>query len=168
MRGACLCPPISVGAAESKMVLPFTGWAHMLSRDRLTVLLTVLTIFLFQTHWVDDLGTGDSDLPGITVAAIGGMLLATGLLLRRRGVGVAVLVLGFLFVGLVSAADLRGLDTTGTAAPDILTHWRDGLGWGFTLAVALTLALSVAGMAVLLTNVRLGVSRQTPRAPARP
>jgi len=134
----------------------------MLSRDWLTVLLTVLTIFLFQTHWVDDLGTGDPDVPGMTVAAIGSMLLATGVLFRRRVIGVAVLVLGFVFVGLVSAADLRGLDTAGTAAPDILTHWRDGLGWGFTLAVGLTLALSVAGMAVCLTNLRLGVSRRTP------
>ena len=134
----------------------------MFSRDRLTVLLAGLTVFLFQTHWVDDLGTADPDVPGITVAAIGSMLLATGLLLRRRVVGVAVLVLGFLFVGLVSAADLRGLDKTGSAAPDILAHWRDGLGWGFTLAVALTLALSVAGMAVLFTNVRLGIRRRRP------
>ena len=134
----------------------------MLSRDRPMVLLTVLTIFLFQTHWIDDLGAGDRDLPGSTVAAIGSMLLATGLLLRRRVVGAAVLGLGLLFVALVSAADLRGLDTTGTAAPDILAHWRDGLGWGFTLAVALTLALSLAGMAVLFTNVRLGTRRRAP------
>ena len=134
----------------------------MWSRDRLTVLLAGLTIFLFQTHWVDDLGTGDPDVPGITVAAIGGMLLAIGLRLRRRVVGVTVLVLGFLFVALVSAADLRGVDTTGTAAPDILAHWRDGLGWGFTLAVALTLASSVAGIGLLLTNIRFGISRRTP------
>jgi len=134
----------------------------MFSRDRLTVLLAGLTMFLFQTHWVDDLGTGDPDVPGITVAAIGSLLLAIGLLLRPRVIGVAVLVLGFLFVALVSAADLRGLDTTGTPARDILAHWRDGLGWGLTLAVALTLALSVAGVAVLLTNVRFGISRRTP------
>ena len=134
----------------------------MFSRDRPTVLLAGLTMFLFQTHWVDDLGTGDPDVPGITVAAIGSMLLATGLLLRRRVVRVAVLLLGFLFVGLVSAADLRGLDTSGTAAPDILAHWRDGLGWGFTLAVALTLALSLAGMVLLLTNIRFGISRRAP------
>ena len=82
--------------------------------------------------------------------------------LRRRVVGVAVLLLGLLFVGLVSAADLRGLDTSGTAAPDILAHWRDGLGWGFTPAVALTLALSLAGMVLLLTNIRFGISRRAP------
>jgi hypothetical protein len=134
----------------------------MVSRDRLTVLLDGVTMVLFQTHWVDDLGTGDADLPGITVAAIGGLLLSTGLLLRRRVIGVAVLVLGFLVVALVSAADLRGLDTTGTPAPDILAHWRDGLGWGFTLAVALTLALSLAGIVILLAKVRFRIRRRTP------
>jgi Na+/phosphate symporter len=119
---------------------------------RLTVLLTALTLVLFQTHWVDDLGTDEPDVLGIGVSAIGSALLVTGLLLRRRGCGRALLVLGFLFVAFVSAADLCGLDTNGAFAPDVVAHWRDHLGWGLTLAVALTAFLSLAGVVVLITG----------------
>ena len=122
----------------------------MFSSARLTVLLAGLTLLLFQTHWIDDLATAEPDVLGITVSAVGCMLLVTGLLLRRRVFGFALLVLGFLFVALVSAADLRGVDPTGALAPDIIAHWRDGLGWGFTLAVALTLILSLTGVVVLI------------------
>jgi hypothetical protein len=130
----------------------------MFSSARLTMVFAGLTVLLFQTHWIDDFTTAEPDVLGITVSAVGGALLVAGLLLRRRGFGLALLVLGFLFVALVSAADLRGVDTTGALAPDIVAHWRDGLGWGFTLAVALTLILSLAGMVVLI----IGVIRNSP------
>jgi hypothetical protein len=61
-------------------------------------------------------------------------------------------VLGFLFVALVSAADLCGLDPNGNFAPDVIAHWRDHLGWGLTLAVALTFFFSLAGVLVLITR----------------
>ena len=126
----------------------------MFSPARLMLLLTALTIFLFQTHWVDDLGTADRDVLGITISTVGSVLLFTGLLLLRRGCRRAVLALGFLFVAFVSAADLRGLDTEGAFAPDVMAHWRDNLGYGLTLAVALTLFLSLAGVVLLTTMVR--------------
>ena len=122
----------------------------MFSPARLLVLLTGFTLLLFQTHWVDDLGTDEPDVLGIAVSAIGSVLLGTGLLLGRRWWGHALLVLGFLFVTFVSAADLRGLDETGALAPDVVAHWREGLGWGFTLAVVLTFVLSLAGVVVLI------------------
>jgi hypothetical protein len=134
----------------------------MFPPTRLMLLLTGFTMFLFQTHWVDDLGTADRDVLGITVSAVGSVLLLSGLLLLRRGRRRAVLALGFLLVAFVSAADLRGLDTQGALAPDVMAHWRDNLGYGLTLAVALTLFLSLAGV-VLLTMVRpprRGVHRQ--------
>jgi hypothetical protein len=124
---------------------------------RLTVLLTGLTLLLFQTHWVDDLGTDEPDVLGITVSAVGCVLLMTGLLLRRRGYGRVLLALGFLFVAFVSGADLCGLDAKGALAPDVVAHWRDDLGWGLTLAVALTFFLSLAGVVVLITRARPGV-----------
>jgi hypothetical protein len=122
----------------------------MFSPARLTFLLTGLTAFLFQTHWVDDLGTDDSDVLGITVSAVGSALLFGGLLLEKRRRQRAVLLLGFLFVAFVSTADLCGLDAEGALAPDLVGHWRKTLGWELTLAVALTLFSSLAGI-VLLT-----------------
>ena len=125
----------------------------MFSRARLMLLLTGLTAFLFQTHWLDDLGTDERDVLGITVSAVGSVLLVGGLLLLRRPGGRrALLVLGFLFVTFVSAADLCGLGADGTLAPDVVAHWRDSLGWGVTLAVALTLVLSLAAVLVLTTT----------------
>jgi hypothetical protein len=129
----------------------------MVSPARLIVLLTGLTILLFQTHWVDDLGTDERDVLGITVSAVGSVLLVSGLLLRSRGCGRALLVLGFLLVAFVSAADLCGLDTEGALAPDVVAHWRDDLGWRLTLAVALTFFLSLAGVVVLTTRIRRGI-----------
>ena len=119
------------------------------------LLLTGLTTVLFQTHWIDDLGTDEHDVLGITVSAFGSVLLLSGLLLFRRSRGRrALLVLGFLFVAFVSAADLSGLGPQGTFAPDVVAHWRDNLGWGMTLAVALTLVLSLAALLVLTTRMR--------------
>ncbi len=124
----------------------------MFSPARLMLLLTGLTMFLFQTHWVDDLGTDDRDVLGITVSAVGSVLLFSGLLLLRRGCRRALLALGFLFVAFVSAADLRGLDAEGALAPDVIAHWRDNLGYGLTLAVALTLFLEPCGRGVTHDN----------------
>jgi hypothetical protein len=122
----------------------------MFSRDRLMLLLTGLTTFLFQTHWVDDLGTEDRDVLGITVSTVGSALLLIGLFMfRRPGGRRALLVLGFLFIVFVSAADLCGLNAQGTLAPDVIAHWRDNLGWGVTLAVALTLVSSLTALLVL-------------------
>jgi hypothetical protein len=129
----------------------------------LILLITGLTTFLFQTHWVDDLGTDERDVLGITVSAFGSVLLLSGLLLLRTRGRRALIVLGFLFVAFVSAADLCGLDTRGTFAPDVVAHWRDNLGWGVTLAVAFTLVLSVAAVLVLTTRIR----RPSPSEPWR-
>jgi hypothetical protein len=127
------------------------GWHHY----RLMILLTGLTTLLFQTHWIDDLGTDERDVLGITVSAIGSLLLLSGLLLLGRPGGrPAVLVLGFLFTAFVSAADLCGLDAQGSLAPDVVAHWRDNLGWSVTLAVALTLVLSAAALLALTTWIR--------------
>jgi hypothetical protein len=126
----------------------------MFSPARVMLVITGLTMLLFQTHWVDDLGTADRDVLGITVSAVGSVLLLSGLLLLRHSCRRAVLALGFLFVAFVSAADLRGLDTEGALAPDVIAHWRDNLGYGLTLAVALTLFLSLAGVVLLTTMVR--------------
>ena len=102
----------------------------MFSPARLMFLLTGLTTFLFQTHWVDDLGTDDPDFLGITVSAVGSVILLSGVLLLRRRGRRGLLALGFLFVTLVSIADLRGLDPEGALAADVIAHWRDNLGWG--------------------------------------
>jgi hypothetical protein len=126
----------------------------MLLNARLMLLLTGLTAVLFQTHWVDDLGTNERDVLGITVSAVGSALLLSGLVLLRRRRQRALLMLGFLFVAFVSTADICGVDTEGAFAPDIVAHWRDSLGWGLMLAVALTLFSSLVGMAVLTARIR--------------
>ena len=86
-------------------------------------LLTSLTTLLFQTHWIDDLGTDEPDVLRIMVSASGSVLLLSGLVLRTRWSGRALLVLGFLFVALVSVADLCGLNAEGAFAPDLVAHW---------------------------------------------
>jgi hypothetical protein len=126
----------------------------MVSTARIMLLLTGLTTVLFQTHWVDDLGTNERDVLGITVSAVGSALLLSGLVLLRRRRQRALLVLGFLFVAFVSAADICGMDTEGAFAPDIVGHWRDRLGWGLTLAVALALFLSLVGVVVITARIR--------------
>jgi hypothetical protein len=127
----------------------------MFTPDRVVVLLTGITVLLFQTHWLDDLGTDESDVMGITVSAIGSVMLLSGLLLRKHWSGRALLVLGFLSVAFVSAADLRGLNAEGAFAPDVVAHWRETLGFRLTLAVALTLLSSLAGgVMVLLSPMR--------------
>ena len=123
----------------------------MFSPDRLVVLLTGVTALLFQTHWIDDLGTDQSDVLGITVSAVGSVLLLSGLALRRRSSGRALLTLGFLAVAFVSAADLGGLNAEGVFAPDLGAHWRESLGWRMTLAVGLTLLSSLTGVVLVLT-----------------
>jgi hypothetical protein len=126
----------------------------MFSPARLMLILTALTTLLFQTHWVDDLGTDEGDVLGITVSAVGSVLLLSGLLLQRIGGRPALLVLGLLFVAFVSTADLCGLNAQGTFAPDVVAHWRDSLGWAVTFAVALTLVLSLSAVLVLTTRIR--------------
>lgn len=64
--------------------------------DRLVVILTGVTTLLFQTHWIDDLGTDEGDVLGITVSAVGSVLLLSGLALRKRWSGRALLTLAFL------------------------------------------------------------------------
>jgi hypothetical protein len=127
----------------------------MFSLARLLLLLTGLTTFLFQTHWVDDLATDERDVLGITVSTFGSLLLLSGLLLWRHGGRRALLLLAFLFVAFVSAADLCGLDAKGVLASDLVAHWRDKLGWRLTLAVALTFVSSLAGALMLTTSVRV-------------
>lgn len=117
--------------------------------ERLLAFVTFLTVVLFQTHWVDDLPTGEPDTAGRVVSLVGTTLLLAGLLARHRRWGRIVLALGFLFVAFVSAADLSGLGQDGGFAPDVVEHWRSGLGWGFTLAVALTFVASLIGAFLL-------------------
>jgi hypothetical protein len=124
------------------------------SPDRLVILLTSLTTLLFQTHWIDDVGTDERDVLGITVSIVGSMLLLTGLVLRKSLPGRGLLVVAFLSVAFVSAADLCGLNAAGDFAPDLGAHWRDNLGWGLTLSVALTLLLSLGGATTVLTSLQ--------------
>ena len=98
--------------------------------DRLVVILTGVTTLLFQTHWIDDLGTDEGDVLGITVSAVGSVLLLSGLALRKRWSGRALLTLAFLSVAFVSAADLGGLNAEGAFAPDLEAHWREKPGVG--------------------------------------
>ena len=119
--------------------------------DRLVVILTGVTTLLFQTHWIDDLGTDEGDVLGITVSAVGSVLLLSGLALRKRWSGRALLTLAFLSVAFVSAADLGGLNAEGAFAPDLEAHWRENLGWGMTLSVGLTFLSSLAGGVLVLT-----------------
>ncbi|HWG89295.1 MAG TPA: hypothetical protein VNZ52_00450 [Candidatus Thermoplasmatota archaeon] len=112
-------------------------------------LVAILTTVAFQSHWLDDLGTGDPDVAGRVVSAVGTLFLLGGVLLLPRRAGRLALALGFLFTAMVSIADLSGLGVGGAFAPDVVEHWRSGLGWGFTALVAATLLLSVAGTAIL-------------------
>jgi hypothetical protein len=117
----------------------------------LPILWFIITLAGFQSHWLDDVGSGSrsSDAAGIAVSALGSILLLLGwwhyTRRRRRG----VLTVAYLFVALISVADFVGLHVDGSLAPSMLQHWRDGLGTGLTTTVALTLAAAIAGLVVV-------------------
>ncbi len=117
-------------------------------RDRLFLLVTLATVALFQSHWLDDVATDDPDTAGILVSATGTLLLLAGLALHRRRAGRILMAVGFLFRAFVSMADLAGLGVDGTFEPNLVAHWRDTLGWGITVVGAITFALSLAGSAL--------------------
>ena len=119
-------------------------------------LLAFITISLFQSHWIDDLGSGASDTAGVVVSAIGTLLIGAGFALRARAAGRLVLALGLLFAAFVSVADIIGLQPDGSRKPDMLNHWATGLGWMTTPAAAVTLACAVAALAVLIVGRRPG------------
>jgi hypothetical protein len=111
--------------------------------------LVLLVVLLFQSHWVDDVGTSDADVAGIAVSAAGTVALIIGLLGSRRLAGRALLALGLGFVMWVSAADLMGVQPDGSRAASIAEHWATTLGWSLTIIVAVTLMLAVAAAIVL-------------------
>lgn len=113
--------------------------------------LFVAVLVLFQSHWLDDVGSGESDTAGIAVSALGSAALLVGLLASRALVGRILLRAGLAFVIFISVADLVGLRPDGTREPDLLQHWTSGLGVGLVVAVAATL---VCASALLVAELR--------------
>ena len=107
---------------------------------------------LFQSHWLDDISTGEADAAGIAVSAVGSVLLLTGLISRRLLAGRVILTLALLFVVFVSVADLVGLKPDGFRTSNVLHHWSSDLGWTLTLTVAATLICAVLSLSCLFTG----------------
>ena len=101
-------------------------------------------LVLFQSHWLDDVGSGEPDTGGIMVSAIVSAVLVAGFLGRRCQIGRIALGLGLAFVVLVSLADLTGMQPNGELVPDLGDHWRFTLGPILVLAVATTLACALS------------------------
>jgi hypothetical protein len=112
----------------------------------------VTVLLLFQSHWLDDILTGEPDAPGIAVSAVGSLLLLTGLVSRRLLAGRVILTLALLFVVFVSVADLVGMKPDGSRTPNVLHHWRSDLGWMLTLTVAATFICAVLSLGYLFTG----------------
>ena len=111
--------------------------------------LLIVTLVLFQSHWLDDAFTGEPDAAGITVSAVGSVAVLAALLAPQSLVARIVGVLGLAFIAFVSVADLVGLQQDGSRPADMMTHWRSGLGWPLTAAVAATLVCAVASLILL-------------------
>jgi hypothetical protein len=122
------------------------------SRDRVLVWLVVAIIVLFQSHWLDDLGSGEPDIAGRIVSAIGTLALSAGVILRNAVLGRALLALALLSAVFISVADLVGLRADGTRASDIWAYWQGELGWIVTAAVMVTLLLAVMSLPQLVRS----------------
>lgn len=116
---------------------------------RLEILALVLVI-LFQSHWLNDIGSGDSDAAGILVSLIGTTMLVAGIVWRRFLAGKAILLLGLIFVILVSLADPFGIRADGSRAENIIQHLQAEFGPLLTLAVAATLVCALALLVLVL------------------
>jgi hypothetical protein len=106
-----------------------------------------LTVLLFQSHWLDDLGSGAPDTAGVIVSAIGTALVVAGAFARGSVAGRVVLRAGLTFVALISLADLVALRPDGSLRPDLITYYRMELGRFWTLCVAVTLVGAFASLA---------------------
>jgi hypothetical protein len=124
------------------------------SRDRVLVWLVVAIIVLFQSHWLDDLGSGEPDVAGRTVSAIGTCLLSTGVLLRNAAPGRALLAFALLFTAGISGAELAGFRADGTRISDRWAYWQGELGWIVTATVMVTLLLAVMSVSLLARSQR--------------
>jgi hypothetical protein len=116
------------------------------------VWLVVAIIVLFQSHWLDDLGSGEPDIAGRIVSAIGTLALSAGVILRNAVLGRALLALALLSAVFISVADLVGLRADGTRASDIWAYWQGELGWIVTAAVMVTLLLAVMSLPQLVRS----------------
>jgi hypothetical protein len=119
------------------------------SRDRVLVSLVVAIIVLFQSHWLDDVGSGQPDAAGRIVSAVATLALAAGLILRNAALGRALLAFALLFTAFVSVADLIGFRADGTRTMNIWSHWRRDLGWVLTATVMISLLLAVLALSQL-------------------
>ena len=133
------------------MAAPPARWFYSALRSPLRPLVLIV-VFLFQSHWLDDVGSSDRDVAGIVVSTIGTALLASGVGRLRAAAGRIVLAAGLLFVAFVSVADLIGLTTDGMRAPDAVQHWRSALGWPIAAVVAATLVAAAGALAALITG----------------
>ncbi len=115
------------------------------------------TLLFFQSHWVDDLGSGSRDVAGIAVSAIGTVTVGLGMAAFRWRAGRLLLGVGLAFVLAISLADIVGLQPDGSLTPDLVAHWRTGLGPILTVVVLATLALAAFGLLRLV--LRPAVSR---------
>lgn len=106
----------------------------------------LVSLLAFQSHWLDDLGSGAADTAGIAVSAIGTALLAAGWWLMPGRAGRTVLMGAWIFTGYISAADLAGLRADGSVAPSLVDHWRLVLGPSTTIAVTLAGLAAAAGL----------------------
>jgi hypothetical protein len=114
--------------------------------------LIVVTILLFQTHWIDDLFSGQPDRAGVAVSAIGSVLLGGGYWFRGHVVGRTMLSAGLVFVALVSLADLTGVRPDGSRTPAVLHHLRSELGTSLATAVAANLVCAVVMLRRVLSR----------------
>jgi hypothetical protein len=108
-----------------------------------------VTLLLFQSHWIDDVGSGSSDTAGIAVSVLGSGLVAIGAATRRRIWGRILLGLGLLFIIMVSVADLTGIGPDGSMTANLSHHLVAELGLVATAAVTVTLvaaAVSLVGV----------------------
>jgi hypothetical protein len=121
----------------------------LIGTRRTPVTLVVLTLLLYQSHWLDDAFTDEPDAAGIIVSAIGSAAVLAILVAPRSFVARVAGVLGLGFIALISVADLVGLQQDGSRAEDIVMHWRNGLGWPLSATVAATLVCAVASLIAL-------------------
>jgi hypothetical protein len=118
------------------------------------VWLVVAVIVLFQSHWLDDLGSGDPDVAGRIVGAVVTLALGGGVLLRKTVLGRAHMALVLLITVFISIADLVGLRADGTRTSDVWAHWRGELGWTVAGTVMATLLLALMSLAQLACSPR--------------
>lgn len=109
----------------------------------------VATLLAFQSHWLDDLGSGAPDTAGMTVTAAASALLLLGWWRWPSGPGRVLLGVAWGFTAWVSMADLLGLGADGRLAPSMLEHWHVSLGLPVTAAVVVALVASAAGLSGL-------------------